>query len=159
LTELMRSVLLGAGVLFALFLLLKMLRPATRRSPTQRQAAERLAALKQQATDPARSPAERAATLRSAAGIALDELGRPGLAASYARRADRLDPDQADTVGLLALALRRQARFAALERLLWRKLGEASAPSVMQRVREELVGLYDGPLRRPEVAAAFRRWS
>ena len=155
----MRSVLLGAGVLFALFLLLKLLRPVARRSPAQREAAERLAALRQQATDPARSPAERAAALRSAAGIALDELGRPGLAASYARRADRLDPEQADTVGLLALALRKQARFAALERLLWRKLGEASTPSVMQRVREELVGLYDGPLRRPEVAAALRRWS
>lgn len=155
----MRTLLLGAGVLFALFLLLKMLRPRLGRAAVQRDVVDRLSGLRRQATDSALPPAERAAALRSAAGIALDELGRPGLAASYARRADRLDPEQVDTVGLLALALRKQARFGALERLLWRKLADASAPAVVQRAREELVGLYEGPLRRPEVAAALRRWS
>jgi hypothetical protein len=155
----MRMALLGAGVLFALFVLAKLLRPRARRTPAQRAAAERLNALKQEARVAERSASERAALLRSAAGIALDELERPGLAASLARRADRLDPNQAEAVGLLALALRKQARFAALERLLWRKLADAPAPAVAQRAREELERLYEGPLKRPEVAAALRRFS
>ena len=157
-TPTMRAVLLGAGVLFALFLLAKMLRPGGRRSPAQREAIARLNALKLQARAPDLPAPERAALLRSAAGLALDQLGSPGLAASFARRADRLDPAQADAVGLLALALRKQARFAALERLLWRKLADAPAPAVVQRAREELELLYDGPLKRPEVAAALRRF-
>jgi hypothetical protein len=155
----MRMALLAAGVLFALFLLAKLLRPRARRTPAQREALARLNALKQQAREPERSAAERAALLRSAAGIALHQLGRAGLAASLARRADRLDPDEAAGVGLIALALRKQARFAALERLLWRKLADAPAPAVVQRAREELQQLYEGPLKRPEVAAALRRFS
>lgn len=158
-TPAMRMALLAAGVLFALFLLAKLLRPRAGRTPAQREAAERLNALKQQAREPERSVHERAALLRTAAGIALDELGRAGLAASLARRADRLDPAHAEGVGLLALALRKQARFAALERMLWRKLADAAAPAVVQRAREELERLYDGPLKRPEIAAALRRFS
>jgi hypothetical protein len=155
----MRMALLAAGVLFALFLLAKLLRPRARSSPAHREALERLNALKQRAREPERSVEDRAALLRSAAGIALDELDRAGLAASLARRADRLDPTQPDGVGLLALALRKQARFAALERMLWRKLADAQAPAVVQRAREELERLYEGPLKRPEVAAALRRFS
>ena len=137
-TPAMRMALLAAGVLFALFLLAKLLRPRARSTPAQREAVARLNALKQQAREPNRSVEDRAALLRSAAGIALEELDRAGLAASLARRADRLDPAQADGVGLLALALRKQARFAALERMLWRKLADSPAPAVVQRAREEL---------------------
>ena len=166
----MRLMLLAGGVLFALFLLAKLLRPMetrrrfaaalhARRTPAQREAAQRLAALKERARAPDLPASERAALLRSAAGLALDELRRPGLAASFARRADRLDPTQPDALGLLALALRKQARFAALERMLWRKLADAAAPAVVQRAREELERLYEGPLKRPEVAAALRRFS
>ena len=157
-TDAMRLVLLSGGILFTIFLASKLLPLAARhRTPAQREAAQRLLALKEQARSPELPASERSALLRSAANIALSELQRYGLAASLARRADRLDPAQPETLKLLSLALREQARFSALERMLWRKLADSPSPAVMQGARLELERLYDGPLKRPEVAAALRR--
>jgi hypothetical protein len=61
---------------------------------------------------------------------------------------------------LVALTLRRSARYSALERFLWQRLAdlEASDASAFERAFEELVALYEGPLRRPETARALRRF-
>jgi len=150
--------LLIAGLVFLLFLLLKLLGPPGTRGQAARAARERIAAAKRRASDGALSAAERAAALREAALIAMEELRRPGLAASYARRAERLDPDAAEGLALLSLTLRGAARYQALERLLWRRLAAAEPrAAATERALHELLSLYEGPLRRPEVARALRR--
>jgi hypothetical protein len=150
--------LLGAGLLFVLFLIAKLVVPARTRGTDAREARRRIAEARRRASDRALGSSERAAALREAAVIALQELRRPNLAASYARRAERLDPRAPDALALLSAALRSAARFRALERLLWRRVAEATpADSSSERALEELMALYDGPLKRPEVARALRR--
>ena len=154
--------LLAAGLLFALFVLSKII-PFRVRDGAAQAARKRLAEIKARAADHARPAAERAAALREAATLALEELRRPGLAASLARRAERLEPGSAEGLGLLAAALRRQSRYRALERLLWQRLTGAGAGTLEQRGLEqraldELIKLYEGPLDRPEIATALRRW-
>ena len=149
-----------AGGAFALFLLFKLLVPALGRDPRAREARQRVAEAKRRGSDRAASPALRAAALREAAVIALEDLRQPNLAASYALRAQRLDPNDAEAVGVLATALRRASRWAALERVMWRKLADCEPDSdVYRRAFDELLRLYDGQLRRPEVAQALRRLS
>ncbi|MDH5673893.1 MAG: hypothetical protein OEZ06_17175 [Myxococcales bacterium] len=149
--------LLVAGTLFITFILLKLLGPLPRDEETA-DARRRVADAKRRARDRSHSPEQRAAALRDAAVAALEGLGRPGLAASYARRAERLDPLDPASVGLRAAALRRASRFRALERFLWRKLAEDEPGAAgYERAYEELLSLYDGPLRRPETAQALRR--
>ena len=97
--------------------------------------------------------------MRDAATIALEELARPSLAASYARRAERIDPGDAQAVSLVALTLRRAARYRALERFLWRRLAEHAPGAGRDSIERELCALYEGPLRRPEIAAGLRRIS
>jgi hypothetical protein len=150
--------LLIAGLLFVLFLIAKLLAPARRRGPAARAARQRLAQSKRRASDHTLSSAERAAALREAAVIALGELERPGLAASYAHRADRLDPEDPESIELLASALRGASRFRALERLLWRRLADAErVDTSFERSLQELLSLYEGPLHRPEIARGLRR--
>jgi hypothetical protein len=147
-----------AGLAFVAFLLFKLLASPGRRSAGARAVRERIADAKRRGSDHAASAADRAAALREAAVLALEELELPSLAASYARRAERLDPQNAESVGLLATSLRRAARFVALERLLWRRLSEGEPPSTgYQRALDELIALYAGPLKRPEIAGALRR--
>ncbi|MDH5492794.1 MAG: hypothetical protein OEY14_12645, partial [Myxococcales bacterium] len=98
--------------------------------------------------------AEKAAALRQAAQIALDSLGRPNLAASFARRALRADPSDDESIHIVALAMRSAQRYRALEKLLWRRL---DADGDDQRAFEELTSLYEGPMRRPEQARVLRR--
>ena len=70
---------------------------------------------------------------------------------------ERLDPADADAVGLLALSLRKASRFRALERFLWRRLADdAPGGAAYERAYSELLALYEGPLRRPEMASALR---
>jgi hypothetical protein len=146
-----------AGAAFVLFLLFKLLRPHGGRSPAAREARERIAAARERGAAHATSNAERAAALREAALIALEELRSPNLASSYARRAERLDPGNAESVGLLATTLRRASRFVALERLLWRRLADGDRKAeTYRRALDELIALYEGPLRRPEVGRALR---
>jgi hypothetical protein len=152
--------LLLAGVAFVAFVLLKLVLPIADRSPLRRQARARLLAARQRALAPNTKLEERASALRQAATIALEDLGRPGLAASYARRAARLEPQSAEGRGLLASALRRASRFDALERMLWRRLVESAVDDPgHHRALQELVELYRGPLRRPDIAAGLQRLS
>jgi hypothetical protein len=104
-------------------------------------------------------PIQSASAWREAALAALEGLNRPSLAASYARRAERLDPNDEEAIGLHAIALRRAARFRALERFLWRRLAEHPEQKGVgyERTFDELVSLYEGPLRRPEMARVLRR--
>jgi len=156
-----RSVaLVVAGLAFIAFLVLRLLVPFGGGAVRQGEPGRRLADARRRARAPGLRPAERALALREAASIALEELKRPGLAASYALRAERLYPEDAQAVGLLANALRRATRYHALERLLWRRVAKSDASAAGHlRALEELIGLYDGPLRRPEIAEGLRRMS
>ena len=151
--------LVFAGLLFVGFLLFKTLRISGPHDERYHEARRRVADARRRARDPSASPEDRAAALREAAVAALDGMGRPSLAASYARRAERLDPGDAAAVGLRAVALRRATRFRALERFLWRRLAddENEAGPGYARAYQELISLYEGPLKRPEMATALRR--
>jgi hypothetical protein len=152
--------LVAAGLLFSVFVVVKLLRPAVPRDERWRDARRRIADAKRRAGEQGASASVRAAALREAASAALEDLKRPGLAASYARRAERLDPSDAESVGIVALALRRAARYRALERFLWRRLAEGPqlvGPAAHARSLAELVALYEGPLGRPEIATVLRR--
>jgi hypothetical protein len=151
--------LVVAGLLFVAFLLFKLLAHRLPMGGDDRARASRreLSEAKRLSRNRNRSPAERATALRAAALTALDGLGRPGLAASYARRAERLDPSAAESVGLLARALRRGSRYRALERLLWRRIARGGVDEGYHKAFAELLALYEGPLRRPEVVEALRR--
>ncbi len=150
-------VLLAAGALFVAFVFLKLLAPVRGGAAQGREGKRRIAEAMARARDRALTAAQRAAALREAAAIAL-EIGRPGLASSYAHRAERLDPHDAAAVGLLATALRRASRFRALERLLWRRIaGGDAGDEGGTRALQELIALYDGPLKRPEIAAGLRK--
>ncbi|MFW6052185.1 MAG: hypothetical protein ACODAU_13485 [Myxococcota bacterium] len=148
--------LLAAVVVFVLFLVLKSRWPV-RRFGEDGERYGRLAEAKKRARA-ATDPAARAEALREAAHVALEDLGRPNLAAGLARRAERSDPRSAESVGLLAIALRRATRYRALERQLWRKLAEEAEDSpAYERAFDELIRLYEGPMRRPAQGAVLRR--
>jgi hypothetical protein len=153
-------VLLIAGAAFLAYLLVKLLIGREGRGEAYAAAQRSLRAAKARANDRALPNRERAAAFREAAGAALEGMHRPGLAATLARRAEHLDPGNPETVGLLGLALRRGARYSALERFLWKQLAELEGPSAhgYERAFDELVALYEGPLHRPETAQVLRRF-
>lgn len=147
-----------AGLVFVAFVLVKVLRSREPSGERARLARTRIVEARTRAVDHARSPGERAEAFREMAIEAIEGLGRPSLAASYARRAERLEPDAADSLGLIAVALRRASRYRALERMLWRRIAAEGSPAVVRRrAVEELIGLYRGPLRRPEIAESLHR--
>ncbi len=147
------------GVLFVAFLLFKLVRPSFLRRTNKHEVKRKIADAKRRARIPGADPKQSASAWREAALAALEGLNRPSLAASYARRAERLDPDDEEAIGLLAIALRRAARYRALERFLWRRLADHpnQKGAGYERTIDELVCLYEGPLRRPEMARALRR--
>jgi hypothetical protein len=150
--------LLIAGLLFVVFVVAKLVAPERRGGPQARVARQRIADARRRASDRGLPSAQRAAALREAALVALQDLDRPNLAASYARRADRLDPHDPGAIALLSTALRAATRFRALERLLWRRVADAEPfGETAERAMQELLSLYDGPLNRPEIARALRR--
>jgi hypothetical protein len=140
-------------------MVLKLWEGAAERHDDERLAKRRMLEAKRRGNDRSRAKLERAAAFRDAASEALEGLGRIGLAAAFARRAARLEPGNPDAVSLLSLALRRSARYSALERLLWQRLSdlEVNDAAAFDRAFAELVGLYEGPLRRPETARVLRR--
>ncbi|NOY89986.1 MAG: hypothetical protein GXP55_02165, partial [Deltaproteobacteria bacterium] len=81
--------LLAATALFALFVLFKSRYSLAGKDPARRAARVRFGEAKARARVARDDPAARAEALREAALVALEELGRPNLAASYARRAAR----------------------------------------------------------------------
>jgi hypothetical protein len=152
-------VLVITGILFAAFLLLKMFRLPAAKTSRWREAKQNIDDAKRRGRDNNLEAAQRAKAWREAALAALEGLNRPGLAASYARRAERLDPSDAEAISLMVVALRRAQRYQALERFLWRHLASDPVDQVgpSGRFFQELLKLYEGPLRRPEIAAALRR--
>ena len=109
-----RHALVGAAVLFLLFLVVKM-RPVGFGRP---ELAADVRAYKQKARD-AKTPAERAAALCEAGRLAR-ESGRYPLAAAFFQRAMRADEASAEVVERTVAALSRRPRL--LEKLLWRRL-------------------------------------
>lgn len=150
-----RLLLLVAAGVFVLFVILKS-RLELVRDPDVARARRRLAQARARARAAKDDPAARAEAYREAACIALDELRRPGLAASLARRADAAAPHDPDGVRLLARAMRGAERYRALERLLWRRLDAGPPPEEAALLWEELLSLYDGPLRRRAQARVLR---
>jgi hypothetical protein len=158
-TDAQSLMLLLGGAGFCAYLLLKLFVGLGQRDTVFEEARKRMVAAKRRGKDRSLSTVERAAALRDAASLALEGLQRPGLAAAFARRAERLDPGHSEAISLLVLALRRGARYSALERLLWQQLADAQSTATpgYRRTFDELVGLYDGPLHRPDTARALRR--
>ena len=147
------------GVLFVAFLLFKLVRPSFRSRADQNDTRRKIADAKRRARLRDATSIQSASAWREAAWEALEGLSRPNLAASYARRAERLDPNDEEAIGLLAISLRRAARYRALERFLWRRIADDPDRKGVgyKRTFDELVRLYDGPLRRPEMARALLR--
>lgn len=106
--------------------------------------------------DDKRSKEERSRAFLTAGKTALDELGRPRLAARYAEWAHRLTPGDDAVVALLVASMRASKRYHALERLLWVSL-DASATPETSPARTALEALYEKELGRPERARAIRK--
>jgi hypothetical protein len=151
--------LIVAGLLFSGFLLFKMFRPPAAKRPEWLTAKKNVDEAKKRARDKGITPRERAKAWRDAALAALEGLARPDLAASYAFRAERLEPGNAEAISLLVVSLGRAERYRALERFLWRRLSSEplEPPASTNRFFQELIKLYQGPMRRPEIAAGLRK--
>jgi hypothetical protein len=149
--------LLVVGALFLSYLFVKMRGALVPGTPAKREARRLIERAKRRAREPGRSAKERADAWREAAMVALEQLERPNLAASYARRAERADPEDPAAVKVLSLTFREAGRLPALERLLWRRLSQVPKGAAFTRAFAELVSLYEGPLRRPERAMVLRR--
>ncbi len=145
--------LLVATALFALFVLFKSRYSLAGKDPARREARARFAEAKARAHAARSDSTLRARALREAALVALEDLGRPNLAASYARRAARAAPEDPESIRVAALAMRRAHRYAALEKLLWRRLDHSVG---CESTFAELLALYEGPLKRPEQARVLR---
>jgi hypothetical protein len=147
-----------AGALFLFYVLLKLRYSLLPASAEVRDVKRRIQQAQVRAHDRNASAELRARAFCEAAQVALEELGRPNLAASYARRAQRVDPSLAEAVRLLSVSLQRGGRLRALERLLWRRLAREDAASPgYQRAYDELVKLYSGPMKKPDRAAVLKR--
>lgn len=149
------AALLAAALLFVLFVVGQALLPAILGRGPRRAANARLSTAVANGTDTAHSAAERAAALRDASTIALDEIHKPRLAARYARWADQALPGHPETIALLARTMTRAGRHAALEKILWRTLD--AHPEAHDAARDALIALYEGAMRVPERARVLRR--
>lgn len=147
--------LLAAVILFAAFLLLKSRFSFLPRDPSVGAARKRIRAAKKRARAAANDPDARVQAFLDAAAIAREDLGRPRLAASYALRASRADPDHVEAITLMAEAFREAKRFRAAEKFLWRRLDGPTGPGY-DAAFEQLVALYEGPMRRRERAQALK---
>ncbi len=148
-----RIALLSAVALFLLFVIVKLRFPLFA-DPAMVDARKKMIDAKKRARE--QSGAERARAWRQAADIALEDLGRPNLAASYARRAYRADPDDGESLAVVSRAMIRARRYGALEKLLWRRLAKDPTPERREHLFAELLRLYDGPMRRPSQAKVIR---
>lgn len=145
--------MVAAAILFAIFLLVKARLPLGS-DPRRVEGRRKLAEARVRAREAGKDRVRRAKALRDAAHVALADLAMPNLAASYARRALKIDPHDTESVDVVAAAMVRAKRYRALEKLLWRKLDEEGFdPHVFER----LIDVYDGPMRRPEQARVMRK--
>jgi hypothetical protein len=146
---------LAAVVLFAAFLLLKSRVSLLPRDPAIAEARRRIREAKKGARKAAGDDAARVRALLDAARIARDDLESPRLAASYALRAARVDPDHVTAITLMAASFREAGRYRAAEKFLWRRLDGPKGPGY-DAAFEELLSLYDGPMHERERAQALR---
>ena len=152
-TEAMRIAGLVAIGLFVSFLVVSLLLRLPPRDPKKREAhAKWRDAMKRAGA--VKDPGEKSRALREASVIALEGLGRPGLAASNARRAARVQktPEGAKS---LVRALEAGRRYGALERLLWREL-ETAEGARYDALFDALLGFYEGVANAPERARVLR---
>ncbi len=153
-----RWALIFAGLSFVVFMVIKVWVPFRLSSRKLRPARLRVQQAKQRAVQ-AHDPRLKAEAWREAALVVLEELHNPSLASRFARRAERADPGNLETLSLVSQSLRRAKRFGALERFLWKRLaeGHAEQSAVYDRVFDELVALYEGPMHYEERAKALRQ--
>ena len=145
-------------VIFAVFILIKSRIPLSGRRPEEREARDRLKAIRKQIAKAKGDKRARSELWREAALIALEQLERPYRAALYARRADKLAPDDEENLSVVVRAFRRARRFRALERLLWRRMDQLEGNTQAQeRVLHHIIALYNGPLRRPAQARVIEK--
>ena len=151
----MRWAILVVVVLFVVFMIVKSRIPLFR-DPELVDARRRIRDAKARARAEKGNPKARAAAYREAAEAVL-EVGRTGLASSYARRADKADPEAVGGIALMARAMRAGERHRALEKLLWQRLANVELESPRgRRLFEELLALYEGPLRSRAQARVLR---
>jgi hypothetical protein len=154
--SLTNAALLAAALLFVLFIVAQALLPAlVRRSARARSAA--FDAALGRSEEAARPAADRAAALREAATLAVDELRRPHLAVRLLLRAEELAPGHPGTIALVARAMTRARQLRALERWLWKALDAHVGAPGEGAALDALLALYEGPLGAPERARAIRR--
>ena len=153
-TEMMRMIGLAAIALFVVFLVANLLLRLPPRDPKKREAHGRWREAMKRAQSTA-SPEEKAAALRDASVIALEGLGRPGLAASCARRAERVQKTPEGALRLVG-ALAASRRYAALERLIWSEL-ETAEGERYDALFDALLGFYEGVANAPERARVLRK--
>ncbi len=147
--------LLATVILFAAFLLLKSRISFLPRDPAVGDARKRIRAAKKRARKAAGDRDARVKALLDAAQIAREDLGRPRLAASYALRASRANPNHAGAITLMAETFREAKRYRAAEKFLWRRLDGPTGVGY-DAAFEQLLALYDGPMHRRERAQALR---
>lgn len=150
-----RIALLVAVGLFLAFLVLKSRISFGPRAAGASAARKQLAEAKARALSAANDGTARGAAWRDAAAVAMDQLGRPMLAAGFALRAHRADPDNADSVVILARSLTGARRLRTLEKVLWQRLG-GTPGAAYEAAFTALVEAYEGPMRRPLWASALR---
>lgn len=141
-------------MLFVGFLLLKSRVSLRPRDPVRAEATRKIREAKKRARDGAGDDRARLEAWLEASRVALEELGRPRLAGSFAVRAAQIDPDSEEAYALMADSFRDAKRYRALERFLWRRLDGPRGPGY-DRAFAELVDLYQGPMHAPERAHAL----
>ncbi len=147
--------LLAAVVLFVAFLLFKSRVSLSPRDPAIAEARRKIKRAKKRARQAADDREARVRAWLDAARIARDELDRPRLAASFALRAARVDPDHVTAITMMAESFREAGRYRAAEKFLWRRLDGPHGPGY-DAAFEQLVALYEGPMRKRERAQALR---
>jgi len=150
-----QPIVLGAAVLFAVWLLVKLARgPIALRRPDPG-AKDEFRALKLRARKA--PPIERAALLVSAGHVAKDAMHRMDLAVAYYLRALRYDPASQVALDCVRDCLSLQRSWRRLERVYWRLLAKLPKSSpLVGRVLTYLADLYSGPFRHPTRAEAIR---
>jgi hypothetical protein len=144
------------AILLVAYVALTAIIPLMRKRRATAPARQRMSRSIAEGADDKRSKEDRARAFVTAGKTALDDLGRPRLAARYAEWAHRLTPADPDVVALLVGSMRASKRYHALERLLWVSLDASETPRTSP-ARAALEALYEKELGRPERARALRK--
>jgi len=148
-------ILLAALAAFALFIFLNAWWPRSI-SAERKEAWRRLQHAKRRARR-ASDPKDQALMWQQAADAAL-VLGQTHQAATFALNAERAAPKDGAVLASVTSILKKTARYAALEHYLWRRLSLSElGAEEFDHFFNELVALYEGPMRRVGWAKTLRR--